>query len=109
MLPDLEWQRTAFLAVARQALFLEIRRCPFACRFNVRVVTTDTSQTVTTGSIALAQGHRIVVLEQVLMGWIFASGRDHQNCQSVIARSARTEIAHLLSEFQHANVASLVA
>src|SRR5207245_1709096 len=93
----LKWQCAAFLGVTCQTLLLEMLSRFFASRLYVRVVTTDATQLLPARAITLAQSHRVVVFEQVLLRRRLALRRDQQNRERFVERRSRTKILVVFS------------
>src|SRR6202047_2512117 len=92
---DLKRQCAAFFGVACQTLCLEIIGRFLASRLHVRIMTTDATQLLAARAITLAQSHRVVVFEQVLLRRGLALRREHENREGVIERGSRAEILYV--------------
>ncbi len=79
-----------------------------ACRLHVRIVATDAAHASGARAIALAERHRVVVLDVVGVGRRFGRRRDDEDRKRFVERAAGANIAVCLSGLEHANVAGLM-
>src|SRR5580698_10832200 len=105
----LDWQSAALVCMAGEALGRKICRCLLARGLDMRIVAGNAAQAARTGSVALAPGHRIVMLDVVLRWRRVARGRNHQDRQCVIERMPWPNVLVALAGLENTNISRLMA
>src|SRR4051812_41383399 len=102
-------ERAALFGMAGQAALAGIVRS-FRCnRVCMRGVTSDAAQLTFAAAITLAQTHREIMFEQVILWWRLWSKWNHKNAEGVVERGARMKIAVVFAGPQNSGIPSLVA
>jgi len=108
MLTNGERHGTALFRVTGEALSAIVVRRVLLGRLNVRIVTTDASQSTSAVSVAFAQDHREIVLKQVRLRRRVALQGHHEYGQSMVQRRSWAEVLKNLPRFQYAGVPRLM-